>query len=176
MSEFEQAYTVVLMHEGRYSNRGTDSGGETYRGVARNHHPGWLGWGFVDRWRPHPAFPAVLDDVAGLQLEVRAFYRAWWERYGYGRLESQDVATKVFDLGVNLGPKAAHVCMQRALRSVGWRVAEDGILGSITVNAVNQKHPCLLTGIRCEAAGYYRDLDLQQSQEYEAGWLSRAYS
>ena len=68
--------------------------------------------------------------------------------------------------------------MQRALRSVGIRVQEDGLIGSETLSAVKKSEPrCLLAAIKSEAAGYYRMLaQCKTGQEkFLKGWLNRAY-
>ena len=41
MAEFSEAFTQTAAHEGGYSNDPLDRGGETYRGIARVHHPDW---------------------------------------------------------------------------------------------------------------------------------------
>ena len=118
-------------------------------------------------------FPESLGHDFPLQGLVRDFYAAWWSREGYGAIEQQEVATKVFDLSVNMGGKAAHLCLQRACRACGWRLNEDGKLGPKTLNAANLAGPCLLVALRSEAAGWYRDLD---RKEFENAWVERAYS
>ena len=84
----------------------------------------------------------------------------------------------MFDLSVNLGIKAETIVLQRALRSVGINVQEDGLLGPVTLSATNNADPnALLAAIKSEAAGYYRLIAAKnpQQQKFLNGWLNRAY-
>ena len=85
------------------------------------------------------------------------------------------MATKVFDLAVNMGPNTAHCCLQRAVRAAtGQALKEDGILGAATLQIVNATSAeVLLAAYRSEVAGYYR---LLNKPRYEEGWLRRAYA
>lgn len=174
MAEFEPAVEVVLKHEGAYSE---DHAGPTRWGVIlavlREEDPAWAdrdGDGDVDG-----------DDVRALSRDDAAavFRRQWWDRYGYGAIASQAVATKLFDLAVNLGPVQAHRIAQRAaLAATRAELADDGILGPRT-RAVLDAAPeaPMLAAMRSEAAGVYR-LILAKHPEWEiyrAGWLARAY-
>jgi lysozyme family protein len=92
---------------------------------------------------------------------------------------SSDLAEKVFDLAVNMGTNKAHLLLQRALRAVGNPVKEDGILGKITLTAVNSANEReLLAALRSEAAGYYRSIVTKNSSQnkFINGWLKRAYA
>lgn len=160
---FDLAVAVVLRHEGGLVDDPDDPGGVTNYGIS---------WRFLRRVRRN----AKPDDIRKL-TRVAAFelYRQhFWERYGYGRLWDMAVATKVFDLSVNMGPRGAHLCLQRALRAAGERVIEDGVLGPQTLAAVHRAPPQgLLAALRSEAAGYYRN---RRRPKYIRGWLNRAYS
>jgi len=160
---FRHAVEVVLRHEGGYVNDPADPGGETKYGISKR------------------AYPHL--DIAGLTREqaIEIYRRDWWDRYGYDRIRSLDVATKVFDLAVNMGPAAAHRCLQRALHACGYRlVTVDGVIGPQTINAANAVRPkaMLLAALRAEAAAYYRSLAERRPElkRYEQGWLNRAYA
>src|SRR5690606_26823429 len=122
-------------------------------------------------------------DIRNLTREqaIEIYRSDWWERYGYDRIKSLDVATKVFDLAVNMGPAAAHRCLQRALHACGQRhVVIDGLIGSQTITACNQVKPkaALLSALRAEAASHYRSLVERRPElaRFERGWLNRAYA
>jgi type VI secretion system secreted protein VgrG len=69
--------------------------------------------------------------------------------------------------------------MQRALRSVGREVVEDGIIGAATLRAINEVEGTdLLAAFRSEAAGYYRIIFAKTptQQRFINGWLRRAYA
>ena len=48
MANYHIALQEVLKNEGGYVNDPDDSGGETYKGIARRFHPDWIGWAYVD--------------------------------------------------------------------------------------------------------------------------------
>ena len=85
----------------------------------------------------------------------------------------------MFDLAVNMGTRKANELLQRALRAVENPVKEDGIIGSITLTAVNNSNEAaLLATIRSEVAGYYRSIVMKNAsqQKFINGWLNRAYA
>ena len=90
-----------------------------------------------------------------------------------------EIAAKVLDMRVNMGPSQAHKILQRALRAAEYPVKVDGVFGPITTAAVNTVHPRhLLVALRSEAAGFYRGLVAQRPEyaKFENGWLNRAYT
>lgn len=163
VTDFDRAVEVVLQHEGGLVDDPDDPGGITNHGISLR---------FLRRVRPG----ARPDEIRNLTRDeaIELYRRHFWERYGYGRLPDVSIATKVFDLSVNMGPRGAHVCLQRALRAAGEPVFEDGILGPKTLAAVHRaRSDVLLAALRSEAAGYYRN---RRRPKYIAGWLNRAYS
>src|SRR5690606_7079344 len=160
--KFVQAVGAVLAHEGGYVNDPDDPGGETKWGISRRSYPEL--------------------DIANLTREdaIAIYYRDWWRRYKYDLIEDATVAAKVLDLSVNMGPSAAHKCLQRALHACGRRdVTIDGIIGPQTLGAVNSANPLmLLAALRAEAAAYYRALAQAdpKRQKFLNGWLNRAYA
>lgn len=158
---FLRAVEVVLKHEGGYVNDPRDPGGETHFGISKRSYP--------------------QEDIKNLTKEraMEIYYRDWWQRYGYNRLQDDAVATKVFDMAVNMGPATAHRLLQEALVFLGYPVAVDGILGLQTITAANLADPNrLLRVLRWLAAyHYYRIADQRpQSRAFLMGWLTRAYS
>ncbi|PZM88633.1 MAG: peptidoglycan-binding protein [Actinobacteria bacterium] len=160
---FRAAVETVLRHEGGYVHDPADPGGETKYGISKRSYPEL--------------------DIANLTREqaIEIYRRDWWDRYGYDRIKSLDVAAKVFDLAVNMGPAAAHKCLQQALHACGQRhVTIDGVLGPQTIEAANNVRPraMLLAALRAEAAAYYRQLVEQRPElkRFEQGWLNRAYA
>jgi lysozyme family protein len=159
-AKFEQAIKRVLEFEGGYVNDPNDSGGETKYGISRRSYPNL--------------------DIRNLSLDGAKliYYRDFWEPQLYGKFRSAEVAAKVFDLAVNTGTSTAHTLLQRALRAVGNPVKEDGILGKVTLNAVNSAdEKVLLAALKSEAAGHYRCIVSKNvsQNKFINGWLKRAY-
>ncbi len=106
------------------------------------------------------------------------------KRYGYDRITIEDLAVKIFDAAINMGAQQAHICLQRALNCVGFKLVEDGHIGEQTLNALNHGgNPewqfAILCAYRSELAGFYRLLAEKKSQnkKFLNGWLKkRAYS
>lgn len=158
---FRRAVEVVLQHEGGYVNDPRDPGGETKFGISKRQYPEL--------------------DIAGLTREQAAeiYYRDFYAKYGYARINDEAVATKVFDMAVNMGPTTAHRLLQEALVFVGYPVEIDGIIGPQTIGAANKADPeRLLRVLRWLAAHRYYRIAAQrpQSRAFLIGWLTRAYS
>lgn len=179
MSSFEQAIPIILLHEGKFVNDPNDPGGATKFGISLRwlRQLGKLDAGIYKDFDIN--HDGVLDayDIGNMTEDAAKYlYKTqWWDKYQYGQIQNQLLACKVFDLAVNMGPKMAHRCIQRALRaSSGVELIEDGVLGAETLAAINRANPeTTLAALRSEAAGYYRSLN---KPRYEKGWLNRAYS
>lgn len=117
---FDQAFDVLIGHEGGYVNNPADPGGETKFGISKR------------------AYPDL--DIANLTLEqAKAIYkRDYWDRAQCETLP-HDVSFQLFDTAVNSGIGQAIRFLQRA---VG--VADDGIVGPLTINAVKRMEPELI--------------------------------
>jgi len=158
---FRHAVEIVLRHEGGYVHDPADPGGATKYGISKRSYPDL--------------------NIAALTREqaIEIYRRDWWDRYGYDRIKSLDVAAKVFDLAVNMGPAAAHRLLQEALVFLGHQLAVDGILGPKTLAAVNaEAPPRLLQVLRWKAAERYFSLAERrpENRAFLFGWLRRAYS
>lgn len=161
-ARFRQAVEVVLAHEGGYINDPNDLGGETKYGISKRSYPN--------------------VDIKSLTKEqaIEIYYRDWWARYKYGDIKDLTVATKVFDLSVNMGPRTAHRLLQKVLNWLGGaNLTEDGVLGPLTISAANQAAPQkLVQALRFTAAEYYYSLAKARptNRGFLLGWLNRAYS
>jgi len=169
MASFKQAVYVVLQHEGLLSEDPADHGGTTNYGIS-------LGFLKAEGIDIDGDGDSDAIDVRELSKEkaMDIYEEYFWDRHQYGRIFDQQVATKVFDLAVNMGAKRLHKLLQRALCSIGLPVAVDGIFGQETLNAVNCADPDQLhAALRKEADRFYRSLNQPRFLE---GWLRRLYS
>lgn len=161
MSDFDKAIDVTLLWEGGWSNDARDPGGLTRYGISSRFHP------------------TVNLQTLTLAGAKEIYKRDYWDRYRIGMVEPQEIAAKVLDMSVVLGPRPAVRCLQRALRSVGHDVMEDGIMGSQTAGATNQTNPqMVLAALRSECAGEFRTRITKNPLlgVFERGWMRRAYS
>ena len=119
------------------------------------------------------------DDIRALTLaDARKLYRdKFWTPSDYSRFHSQQIATKVFDMAVNMGPKQAHKLLQHALNYIDWHLKIDGVLGPRTMEAANTANPLnLMAQLRREQARFYERLVDRRPHMavFLKGWMRRA--
>lgn len=168
MNNFDYAIDIVLEQEGLFT---IDSGGPTKYGITLQSLDIDIdGDGDID-----------IDDIKKLTRDQAiVFYKMkWWDKYRYYKIVDQYIAAKVFSLAVNMGARQAGKIIQRAVRSCGLLLKEDGVLGPVSMGIINGLDANLLiVGIRSEAAGFYRLIASKNDgyEKYLNGWLNRAYS
>lgn len=183
MASFESAIPIILEHEGgdRYTVVAGDAGGPTKFGLSLGRF--WLGTDPEDFPQLGVAlsFPApqTAADVQTLtEDQARETYRAcWWDRFGYGRVDDDRCATKIFDMAVNMRRPVAHRLAQRAANDCGSQIAIDGIFGEQTVGAINTTEPNGYLSALCHRhMGFYQDLVAKNPayEKFRAGWMQRA--
>lgn len=174
MASFEQAVAKTEIWEGGWSNNPLDKGGETYRGISRKNWPQWAGWRLVDQIRITLQYDVKdltpwLDKNTELQgLVIDFYHKNFWN---YDGINDQDVAWKVFDLGVNVGKVHAVKILQQA---VGTNL--DGVYGPNTERLTNSHPQGSLAPILREAAEQYHKQIVQSHPEdavFLHGWLRR---
>lgn len=173
------AIDFVLSKEGGLVDNPNDAGGITNYGISlrflRNlQNPQFYGI-HVESIEP--------DDIRHLTVEqAKALYlNEFWNHAPFGKINSQNTVNAVFDHAVNAGISPAIKCLQRAcwavMKTKGIPV-DDGVLGNITLNIVNQCVFYILPALRAERAAYYRALAEKNSEMkvFLEGWLARAYA
>ena len=119
--DFDQAFDILLKHEGGFSDHAADPGGKTRFGIteAVAREVGYRG------------------DMRELPLDLakRIYKDRYWDAV---RAEELPAAIRyaVFDAAVNSGPRQAILWLQRA---VGAK--DDGIIGPKTLAAVRAADP-----------------------------------
>ena len=173
MPNFNQSYKKVMASEGGYVHDPDDPGGETYKGVARKMNPSWSGWTIVDRLKREKGFPKNLDRDADLQGKIEAFYRAgYWAPVRGDEIADPDVAHAIFDFAVNAGVKTSVAIAQTA-----GRVTADGVMGPVTVAAVNRMDPRVFMALFTlgRIARYMSICEKRPtSRKYLYGWIRRS--
>ena len=158
--KFEKAFEYVIRNEGGYIFDKNDPGEETKFGISKR------------------SYPSLNIRELTLEDAKKIYYRDFWQKGRFEEIRDDLVSTQLFDLSVNLGIRAAVIVLQRALRSVGKTVQEDGLMGPETLLATMYSEPrCLLAAIKSEAAGYYRQIVAKNpsQQKFLKGWLNRVY-
>ncbi len=187
MSQFELAIPLLLKHEGDLVNDPSDPGGVTNRGISFRYLSLLIKQDSSRLSKFDLNENKVIDpeDIRQIsEQEIIELYRKeWWEKYSYGKIDNQSLATKLLDLSVNIGPYVSAELLQRACCQLAGHacVEVDGILGYKTYHYINQltfsrQHQLLL--IFCDLASeHYRSLIKKRPdfQKYLNGWLKRVY-
>lgn len=158
---FHKAVENLLTHEGEYINHSNDPGGKTKFGISAK------------------SYPYLEIENLTKEQAIDIYYRDWWQKYRYDRIKDEDLAIKILDSSVNIGPESAHKLIQRSLRAVGIYLKVDGILGAKSLAAINEVNAtALIAAIRVELTYHYKYLILKNPslKVFELGWFRRAYS
>jgi lysozyme family protein len=122
------------------------------------------------------SFQRITDLPQGQRLSaVALFYKTYfWTPSGLPKINSDELAKRVFDASVNMGSQTAVKLLQACL----WPSQEpDGIWGPETVNATNAAVPALLaSAFRKARSQHYLDIVQHNPNDakYLSGWLVRA--
>jgi lysozyme family protein len=178
MADFKPAFAFVLQHEdpgcsGRVTE---DAGGRTRFGIASKFHPDL----------PEEFFTGPAEEA--LAEAERIERDEYWDRMGLDELKNQNVANKLFDMGVNMGVGQASIYAQRAANHLSrgdgamtigtdQRLVEDGAIGEKTLAAINSFDPRQYYQVLCELSeAHYRHVAwVNPAQAVNLrGWLKRA--
>ena len=175
MTEFKISFQKTLTHEGGYSNDPDDQGGETYKGISRTSHSGWLGWSIIDNYKNKSDFPMVLEKDVVLQKDVEIFYWTnFWLPIKAYQIQNQTSADSVFDFAVNAGATTSTRLVQAI---VGAKI--DGIIGEITLNKINSMDFAhFQAALTVAKMKYYMNRIRKRptSKKFLLGWISRSLS
>jgi lysozyme family protein len=171
MAAFEPAVQITLRNEGGFFHNPATGEVVNY-GITLT---------FVRNsgYRPD-ADEAFIQNLA--EQEAQQIYRTYfWDGFQIGSITNQDLANKVFDLCVNMGPGGAArdggvTLLQRAVNDCGGNCAVDGKLGPLSLNAINALAPAgLLTAYRRRARERYEAIAAANPnlKNNLPGWLTR---
>lgn len=121
---FDQAFDVLLKHEGLFSDHRDDPGGKTMMGITEA----------VARANGYQGDMRELPRSVAAQI----YRRQYWDAVRAEELP-QAVRYAVFDAAVNSGPAQAIRWLQRAVN-----VKDDGVIGPQTMLAVRMQNPEVL--------------------------------
>ena len=180
---YTEAFKEVLAAEGGYVNDPLDSGGETYKGIARKHWPDWNGWPFLDEVRHASNFPACLETHLALQDCVKDFYRnQFWNKLQCDEMP-HEIRLELFDTAVNQGKAYAGKFLQRSLNLLNRNgkdhsdLVVDGKIGPATVaaaKACRNKKALFVTMNVLQGQRYVKITEANPKNErFFNGWIAR---
>ena len=145
---FDEAFDVLIGHEGGYVNHPGDPGGETKFGISKR------------------AYPAL--DIKALTLgQAKAIYRRdYWIPAGCDRAP-EPLRFDLLDMAVNSGVKVAIRTLQRALG-----IGDDGLIGPTTLSALSQSDPTAVQ-VKFNGARLQMMTDLATWPTFGRGWAKR---
>lgn len=157
---FDEAFKRLIGHEGKFTNDRNDRGNWT---------TGIIGKGELKGTKYGISAMTYPDlDIRNLTLEkAKAIYkRDWWDKINADQIDSA-IVFQVWDFAVNAGMGTAKRKLQKA---VG--VAEDGIIGKHTIQAINDTEiNDVLLKFNAERLRYYTSLSTWNL--YGKGWTLR---
>lgn len=114
---FDQAYDLLIGHEGGYVNDPNDPGGETKYGISKRQYPN--------------------EDIANLTRERAKLLtkRDYWDHFRVDELP-EAIRFDMFDTYYNSRPTVAPILLQKAVGT-----AQDGHIGPITLAAATAMDP-----------------------------------
>lgn len=152
---FDEAFDLLLGHEGTYSRHPDDPGGETMWGITRR--------------------VAMQEGYVGeMRLLPRDTAKAIYRRRYWGALNTDALPAGIrftlFDAAVNSGTAQAVKWLQRAVD-----VVDDGILGPMTLQAAQRANPLkVAVAMTAERLDFMTSLPIWA--QFGRGWARRIAS
>ena len=163
MARFDNAFKITVGHEGKFStdqdDNGNWTGGKKGAGIFKG-----TKYGISAK-----AYPTL--DIKNLSLDnAKAIYKKdYWDKYGFDKINNEQLAFKAFDLAVNTGPGTSIKLLQDA---VG--ITKTGVLDNYTTNLINKtESTSLYNRFLGKVEEYYKGRET--FWKHGAGWLSRLY-
>jgi lysozyme family protein len=150
---FQKMVNKILINEGGYVHDENDSGGETKYGICKRSYPNL--------------------NIKNLTIEEaeEIYKRDFYDKMKIDKINNEDVAFSLFDFSVNVGVYQATKIIQRVVK-----VEQDGIIGNITLSAINSKNPIILDlNFIIEKVNFYLKIVERNRNKttYLLGWLRR---
>lgn len=165
MAVFKEFLPILLECEGGYVNDPFDEGGCTNKGITLKTFNHYYGEPFK-----RELCCGDLRQISDTQVEY-IYKEGYWNKCKGDYINSQRIANLLVDMAVNSGVKNAVRLMQEILG-----ITQDGIVGNITLNAINNTREDLLFNLfRQRRIDYYYTLvENKPSQaKFLKGWLNR---
>lgn len=179
MADFKIAYETLKPLEFGSSknalNKLPTENNYTFQGIYREAHPEWGGWKIVDEiLKNHTVEEAskILYDNDIINDMVEKFYMEnYWRTIKGDHINNQHIAQLIFIFGVNTGYKNSVKKAQQLLN-----VTVDGIIGNMTLNALNScDSKDFIEKYKEAQRNYYKDIVNRKPSKsiFLKNWLNR---
>jgi lysozyme family protein len=158
----------ILKFEGGFVYDPDDLGGATNKGVTYKTYKLYK----RRKGQPEP----IVEDLKNLSVQefTDILKTMYWDNCLGDRINSQSVANAIVDWAWNSGTVTAVREVQRILG-----VEDDGIIGNITLSAINSRSPLPLFGAIQTARKFYIEricISRPVNKKFRKGWLNRINS
>lgn len=165
MADVTKLIPHILKWEGGFVNDPDDLGGATCKGVTYKSYKLYK----KRKGLPEP----TVEDLKNISNEefTEILKTMYWDACLGDRINSQSVANAIVDWAWNSGTRTAVKEVQQILG-----VKDDGILGNITLAAINSRSPLPLFGAIQTARKFYVEricIARPKNKKFYKGWVNR---
>jgi lysozyme family protein len=158
----EKSLPYVLTNEGGFSDEENDAGGATNYGITHDDLAQFLG---------HSVSTSDVKNMT-LATATEIYKKLYWDVLDLDQIIDQNVATCIFDMGVNFGNSIAVKFSQQVCN-----VTVDGHLGPITIAAINkQSRENFIRSFENLCEHRYNNIVASRPSQmvFYRGWMARA--
>jgi lysozyme family protein len=181
-SSFERAIPYVLKNEGKLSKNKADRGGNTNYGISYK----YLVYVSSKNKRLFKEVDLnnnkIIDEYDIYHMTEKEacdiYLKEWWQKYGYGKIDYQPLATKLFDMSVNMGPNRPLVFLRDICK--GCITSNSPHVSDYAAAVINnlsvQEKERIIDKLIITSIDFYKCLAKRRpSQEiFLKGWVRRA--
>lgn len=144
MADFSIAIEKTLEYEGGYVDNPNDPGGATNWGITIGVLQSQGSLGDVDG---NGAIDKTDVKLMTRDTAIQIYRNLYWKG---DNIDSQAIAEKHFDIGVNMGVGTAAKYLQQAAVKCGQTITVDGNIGPKTISAINNCNESMLMSALCD--------------------------
>ena len=152
---YVRAISFTMKSEGAFSFVKADTGGMTYKGIARQFNSKWSGWNIIDKAlekypelkNPYVGKPPASIHKLNFELNVNEelealiydfYYENYYKKVGADRIGGK-LAVVLFDISVLQGLRRASKTLQKCLNiHFKTNLVVDAVIGSGTIKVLNE--------------------------------------
>lgn len=144
-STFLKIHKFVQKFEGKFANHPSDRGGMTIQGIARNFHPNWQGWEFIDTLLKENKSTEEINEITSKDyhfqnLVIEFYYNNFYKNFGYDRFDFQ-LGLALTDATILFGFKRVSKNLQKIINNYlpqKEHIKVDGYVGNNSYKALDK--------------------------------------